>query len=241
MLVAQLVAANPTYPTTLYLQFRLKFMQGEIDAAAQLVSRLRNLNLTPGALPLTEHDLAVLPGQLDYWKPLLCLPSTKLQTQVEILTGSVSEELHPAPLSRCPAGDAYQVENGGLLQFRATNPSSKPMYLYYVAIVPTGRLVIGPLLDPVNVDVQGLEPHTSGHGHSLMVKGLPGSVTETRIFCSPEMIWQLFAPPTGAARLPALDSSVLNKVQMQAIWYQIRDDGMAGPADTQTILSAFVW
>jgi hypothetical protein len=238
--VTRLVAANPDYPVTLYLQFRLKFMQGDIPAAAQLVSRLRDLDLPPGTLPLSEHDLAALSVQLDYWEPVLSLPSMQLPMEIEILTVSETSEPHSAPLSLCPPGPAYQVENGSLAQFRVTNLSGEPMYLYYVTIVPTGRLVIGPLLDPAHVDVGGLPPDTSAVGHSFHVMGLPGSVTETRILCSTEMIWELFAPPTVAARAVAtLNPSLLEGVQMQSIWYAIPEDGQAGPTDVKAILKAF--
>jgi hypothetical protein len=157
-----------------------------------------------------------------------------------ILTGSEPGELHDAPMSHCPAGIAYQVENGALAKFQVTNLSDERIFLYYVSIIPTGQLDMGPLLNPANVDVQGLVPRASDVGHSFQVRGMPGSVAEKRILCSPKMIWELFSPPTPETRaVGALDPSVLSHVQMQTVWYQIPESDIPRPTDVQTIISAF--
>lgn len=53
----------------------------------------------------------------------------------------------------CLAGTAHEAENGELTQFQVTNLSNKDIFLYYFAVVLTGRFVIDPILDPENVDV----------------------------------------------------------------------------------------
>lgn len=240
-LVAQLIAANPTYPTTLYLQFRLKFMQGDIATAAQIVSRLRDLSLPPGTLPLeSQQDLTVLSVQLAYWKPVFAIPAGNPPIKITILTGPSHGDLHSAPLMLGPAGDAYRIEDGALAQFQVTNLSDERIFLFYVAIVPTGRLVIGPLLDPGRWDVSGLEPHGTGVGNAFLARGLPGSVTETRIFCSPKMIWELMSPPTIAMRsVSHLDGAILRQMQMVTVLYQFPDDMPPRPADVHAIEAAF--
>jgi hypothetical protein len=139
-----------------------------------------------------------------------------------------------------------EIENGAVAQFKATNLGNKTAYLYFVDVLPTGQLLVGPLLDPATVDVQGLEPRVSAVGHAFRFRGLPGSVTETRVFCSPEMIWDLFAPPLIGLKsldgLPyedelALNQSVLDDLQMQAVWYQIPEAPIPMPVNVQAILS----
>lgn len=240
-MVNQLLAANAEYPLTLYLQFRLKFMQGDLSMALQLVSRLRDLHLPPGTLPLSETDLVALSVQLRYWEPLLSLLPAALPMKTVILTAKESAELHEAPLVPCAAGNAYQVENEAVAQFQVTNLSDEPVYLYYISVVPTGRLVIGPLLDPVYVDVQGLGPNGCGQGRPFHIRGLPGSVTKTRILSSPGMLWDVFAPPTVASRSARNQISLPYQMQMQTIWYQIVEDGADRATSVQSILSAFVW
>jgi hypothetical protein len=239
-LLAQLIAEKPAHPMTLYLQFRLKFMQGDIPAAAQLVAKLRDLNPPPGTLPLSDSDLKNLSFQLVRYAPLLSLPSVKLPIETVILTGKQLGQLEPAPLGPCPAGIAYQVEKDALAQFQVTNLSDEPMFLYYVSISPTGRLEIGPLLDPGHDHTQGLVPHATDVGLSFQVHDTTGAVREKRILCSPMVNWELFHPPTSSMRpAAALDPSVLDRIQMQTIWYQVLEDGKTRPTDVQTIISAF--
>ena len=156
-----------------------------------------------------------------------------------MLTGREDGELHSAPLIACQVRDAYQLEKGALAQFQVTNLSTEPVHLYYIVIAPTGRVKIGPLLYPLKPE--GLGPHDSGVGHLFKVKGLPGTVNETRIYCSPEMLPEMLSPPQGTRVGPDLDAAVFSHVQVQTVWDQIPEEGIAGPTNVQTILSTFVW
>lgn len=236
-LVAELVAFNPEYPATLYLQLRLKYMQEDFSAAAQFASELRDRGLPAGTLPLSQTELTALSVQLDYWSPLFAIPVGQPPINISLLTGKSHGDLHIAPLD--PTGRVYQIENGALAQFQVTNSSEAPVYLYFVAAVPTGRLVIGPLLDPRHWDAPGLEPHGTGVGRVFLVKGLPGSVTETRIFCSSAMCWDLMAPPSiGTRGVSRLDDPVLDNMQMVTVYYQLPDDLTPNVTDLEAIKTA---
>ena len=156
-----------------------------------------------------------------------------------MLTGRKDEELHSAPLIPTHVGDAYQLEKDARAQFQVTNLGAAPVHLYYIVIAPTGRVKIGPLLHPLKPE--GLAPHDSGAGPLFEVKGLPGTINETRIYCSPQMIPEMLSPPHGTRVGPDLDAAVLNHVQVRTVWDQIPEEGIAGPTDVQTILSACVW
>jgi hypothetical protein len=239
-LVTKLVAANPDYPVTLYLQFRLKFMQGDMPAAAELVSRLRDRNLPPGTLPLSHQELTVLSVRLPYWERVFAIPATIPPIKVTMLTGKDHTSLHDAPSGSSPAGNAYQIENGSLAQFQVTNLSAAPVYLYYIAAVPNGRLVIGPLLNPTHWDESRLEAHDTGVGYAFLARGLPGSVTETRVFCSPRKVSELMSPPSTASRaVSAPNEERLDGMQVLTVLYQIPDAGSPAPVDVRAIEVAF--
>lgn len=239
-LVDQLVATNPDYPKTLYLQFRLKFMQGDIPAAAEIVSRLRDLNLSPGTLPLSQTELTQLSFELRYFEPLLSMPAADLPMAIDMLTGREATNLQSAPMVLCPAGCAYQIDNGALARFQVTNLSEAPVYLYFIAVVPTGRLVIGPLLDPARVNESCLAPHHAGTGRTFEVSGLPGSITERHIFSSPRQIWDLMSPPTSGVRaLSNQDDSIITQMQRQTVWYQVPESEMSTATDVREIAATF--
>ena len=240
-LVGQLVAANPDYPLTLYLQSRLRFMQGDIAGARELVSRLRDLKLPAGTLPLSPTDLTALSVQLDYWAPIFALPESSPPVKITLLTGMEHGNLHPAPLVHTPAGDAWAINNGALAQFEVTNQGIAPVWLYFVTVVPTGRLVIGPLLDPKYSDVPGLAPGETSMGRVFLVKGTPGSVTATRIFCSPGMCWDLMSPPSVSMRsVSKFEDPLVSQMQRVTVLYQIHDAASSAPDTVEGIDNAFL-
>ncbi len=241
-LVTQLKAENPDYPTTLYLQSRLKFMQGDIRAAAQIVSRLRDQDLPPGTLSPSHQELAALSVQLSIWEQVLAIPATSPPIKVTMLTGKDHTSLNEAPLGSSRAGEAYQIESGSLAQFQVTNLSAAPVYLYFIAVVPNGRLVMGPLLNLRHWDESRLEAHETGIGRPINIKGLPGSVTETRVFCSLKKVPELMSPPSTASHV-AFGEESLAEMQMSIVLYQLpcEDDdvGPPTPVDVHAWEAAF--
>src|SRR5206468_3534033 len=85
-LVTKLAKSNAEHPMTCYLQFRLKFMQGDIDGATEMVSKLGGLKYDERSLPLTREDLSGLEINLKYLKPLLSIPPGKPPIEVNMLT-----------------------------------------------------------------------------------------------------------------------------------------------------------
>lgn len=257
-LVDQLIAANPTYPITLYLQFRLKlmqrkifrgngrihgrtFVQGDVYGALDIIHQLQYQNLSPGTLPLSQAELTALSIQLAYWGEVFSIPAAKPAIEITLLTGKNPSNLHSAPLIDCAAGNAWQIEDGTVAQFQVTNLGDAPVHLYFITIVPHGRLMVGPLLDPSYFDMGGLPPREMGIGRPFRVQGLPGSVTETLIFCSPEILWNWMSPPDtsmrGIARFEA--EPVFQQMQMLTILYQIPEALPQRPVDIRSIESAF--
>ncbi len=168
-LVAQLVAANPDYPTTLYLQFRLKFMRADYVGAAQALSILLASDFNDASVPLSREDLTDLRIQLDYWGPLLEIPAGTPPIRLRMLSGPDAHRLHLLKSSRLSAHVCYKVENNSIAQFQVTNTGDDAAHLYYLTVVPNGRLVILPLLEG-DAGIDGLAPGATGSGQMWKVR-----------------------------------------------------------------------
>lgn len=240
-LLQQLTAANPHHPTARYLEFRLKFMQGDIETATEIMSAWRYAYTSPGTFPLSQWALSTLSLQLDYWGPALSIPSGKPLIEILMLTGENHTDLHNAPQMLCPVGNAYQVKNGACAQFQVTNLSQTHLFLYFITIVPTGSIEVGPLLDRRYCNVSCVEPQGTDVGRVFRVRGLPGNVIETRIFCSSEEIRDMESPPTLPMKSASESVPDLSQIEIEmlTIWYQIHEDMLSGPVDIATIESAF--
>ena len=153
---------------------------------------------------------------------------------------------------RVRRGDIYLVESGALARFQVVNLSDVRIYLYFITIVPTGRLLSGYLLeDTQTVGIPCLEPHRTGAGRIFSVNGLPGSVIETRIFCSPQGLWGVFeddggvpfAIPLDLDGLPytyrRCDEVIMDKMQMVTVFYRIPEDASPQSAGLSVIEAAF--
>ena len=224
MLVGQLVAAKPAYPPTLFLQFRLRFMQGDLDGATAMVSQLLAADWEEGDLPLTRSDLEALRIQLAYWRPVLALTPQRLPINVTMRTGTAhAASLLPAERRRCAAGYAYEIKDGAVAQFEVHNRSASPAHLYYMTVSPLGQLVPGPLLRGSTARINGLAPGAVELGSHFKVRGPPGSVTETRILYSREQIPELLFPEPIATRdVEEISAASVAALRMTLVCHQVR-------------------
>ena len=96
-------------------------------------------------------------------------------------------------------------------------------HIYFLAIRPDGRLVLGPLLRDPWLAIGGLEPKEEWEpGTAFEVANV--GLTETRIFCSPKPIPSLLLPPTTAARdvVSRPEESELSGLRRKTTWYWVQ-------------------
>ncbi|MBI4675282.1 MAG: caspase family protein [Chloroflexi bacterium] len=246
-LVKQLLLLRPTAAETVYLGFRLKFMQGAYDEAMELVAQLNNMPFDDGVIPLTKAEVDALLVQLGYWKQLLQIPPTTLPLRVELQVESLMQQFETAPLAAFSGGEAYQIGNGAVARYRVENTSAARAHLYFLTITPHGRMVVGPLLEGDEARIEGLAPGAVGFGQRFQINGLP-SIVENRILYSPERVSELLFPAMVAARAPNLwlgvnvptrDPSKIAALQMQPLFYQIVSHDLTLPADAEAIRNAY--
>lgn len=228
-LVKQLTLLRPDAAETLYLNFRLKFMQNDYDSAIALLTRLNGMNFDDGIIPLTKSDLDALMVQLPYWKPILEIAPAPLPVQITMQLENDAQEFTPAVSGSFAQGDAYLVGDGAVARYQIENTSGAPAHMYFITITPNGRLVVGPLLDSDQARIDGLAPGATGQAQKFRVKGLPG-IVETRMMYAPQRISKLLFPPMVASRgLDGIAPEMLGQIQIQTVYYEILSDIISAP------------
>jgi len=246
-LVTQLILLRPTAAETLYLDFRVKFMQADYESAIERLAQLNNLTFDDGVIPLTKAEVDALSAQLAYWKPILQLAPAPLLVQVELQTENLKQEFETAPAAEFSGGQAYQVENGSVARYRVENTGAGRAHLYFMTITPHGRLIVGPLLEGDEARIDGLAPGAVGFGQKFQINGLP-SIVENRILYSPRRVSELLFPAMVAARAPNLwlgvnapvgEPGKIAEMKMQPLFYQIVSHDQSAAIDAALIRNAF--
>lgn len=238
-LAQQLAAQRPDAAETLYFQFRLRFMQNNLDDALALLLRLNAMNFDEGVIPLTKSDVDALTVQLPYWKPILELAPSALPVQLALQIENPVQEFETAPRVFADAGEIYQIPEGAVARYLVENTTDAPAHLYFITIAPNGRMIVGPLLEEDAARIDGLAPRAPGAGQKFQVKGLPG-IVENRIVYAPQRVSKLLFPATVAARgLDLLPADLIATLQVQPVLYQIVSSAPDLPLDALAIRNAF--
>lgn len=234
-LVSQLIAANPTYPMTLYLHFRLKFMQGDYGGASHELSALLASDFDSTSVPLSGGELEDLRRQLTYWKPILEVPVRKPPIQLRILSGPDRQSVKTTKRYQFRSRSLYKVQNDSIAQFWVKNVGDVPAHLYSLTIRPNGKLLPLPLLQD-DAAIVGLQPGCIGTGPQWRIEGLPGAVTETRVVYSPRPVQELLLPQTTDMReMGHLSTAAVADVQVTTIYDKITETAAPGPKPSKKV------
>ena len=237
-LVTQLNVLRADAAETLYLQFRLQFMQDDYDGALATLTRLSQMNFDDGAIPLTRGDVSALLVQLVYWKPILELTPSSLPVNVTMQIETRANEFENAPRVAFGADSAFQVQVDAVARYQAENTSDANAHLYFITILPNGRLLVGPLLEDETTRIDGLAPGAKGAGRKFQVKGLPG-IIEMRIVYAPQRFARLLFPEMVAARaLDVISPETVAALKSQTLFYEIVSQDV-GAIDAMSIRNVF--
>ena len=237
-LVTQLNVLRADAAETLYLQFRLQFMQDDYGGALATLTRLSQMNFDDGAIPLTRGDVSALLVQLVYWKPILELTPSSLPVNVTMQIETRANEFENAPRVAFGADSAFQVQVDAVARYQAENTSDANAHLYFITILPNGRLLVGPLLEDEATRIDGLAPGAKGAGRKFQVKGLPG-IIEMRIVYAPQRFARLLFPEMVAARaLDVISPETVAALKSQTLFYEIVSQDV-GAIDAMSIRNVF--
>lgn len=223
-IVDNLQVTEPNEPETRYLDYRLHFMQGDIDTALQVLERLSQTpSLKDGKLPLSTADLDTVQTEVNYWSTALRLGSSDPTIAVDLLTGKNDQHLQKAPVEERSFGKVYQIERGAYAQFGVQNLGDQPAHIYFFKVMPDGRIHNGPLFEG-RKSIDGLDAGTGAQGPIWQVLDEPG-VIETYIFYSPAMIDKMFftgvAPRVKKERSHWIEQSDITGVKMLRLWFEV--------------------
>lgn len=130
-LVQQLTAQRPAAAETLYLQFRLRFMQNDYAGALAAVEQTLAVPFDDGIIPLSRADLEALTVQLLYWKPVLELSASALPLQIDFQIENASGEFENAPRGAFATGQIYQANDGAIARYRIETRARRPrIYIF---------------------------------------------------------------------------------------------------------------
>ncbi len=228
-LVQQLTAQRAGAAETLYLQFRLQFMQNDYDGALRTLEQLCDMPFDEGAIPLTRAEVDALGVQIAYRKQILQMPPAALPVKISLQLQTDAGEFEDAPLAQFSGGEAYEIAEGATARYVVENTTAAPAHLYAVTITPHGRIVVSPLLEGEDARIDGLAAGARGSSQKFQISGLP-SIVENRIVYAPQRISQLLFADVVATRMPnmgfnipveAIPAEKLVGMQVQPVYYQI--------------------
>ncbi len=222
-LVAKAVDLRPDAPETLYLQYRLAMLDQRLDEASQIVTKLIDMNVPEGQIPLSHDDLWNLKERLPYWKPVLLLPEKDFPATLNLEAGQDRE--HMTRLTKVALGDmsAYSVAPRVPFRWQVTNHSTHQLFLYALAIDQDGRLFPFSPWDPGPILTTGLDPGAS-HATVLFRQDGELEMQEFHFIAAPIQIYGLLSPISSASRgMSTLDSNDLVSATQMVERYSTMD------------------
>jgi hypothetical protein len=221
--VAKASELRPGAPETLYLQYRVALLDKRIPDAAGIVTRLIDMNVSEGQIPLSREDLWDLKERLPYWKPVLLLPEEGFPLRLALEGGM--QESNIAGIVKIKLGDttAYAVKPHFRFRWKVTNVSQQTMFMYALAIDQDGRLFPFSPWTPGPIILKGLQPGAMQATAFLRQDGAL-ELQEFHFIASPNVVYALLSPVSVATRgISALDPDELRRATQAVERYTTMD------------------
>ena len=226
-LVEELIVQKPSSPETLYLEYRLRFLENNFEKVIDIINALLNLNPSKGLIPLSQDDLWDIKGQLYCWAPILSISETTFPLQVDVLvrdSHGVPDELEKA--REINIGDfakGYLLENGKFFRLSISNPTDSPIHNYMIEIDSNGYFEPIILWKDENILFEGIPPRETKLTYPFFVKkGFVGTC-ELRLFSSPKRLPFFLFPASPQARggaIETIEADDLINLRMKSIVYR---------------------
>ena len=230
-LTQQIVTLKPNSPEALYLEYRLKLLECNINQAATAAQKLFDLHPPAGRIPLSSKDLETISSYLNIpsWAYSFTIPETDFPVEIALLSGSGRDNLEVAQEQMLGDLKGFYLKDGNCFRFRIKNITDSPIYIYLIKVDSAGRIESIPIWHDDYIDWQGLEPEVTALSYLFRVTKDKdfGGIHELRFFSSPQRINQLLRTPAPDARgglqglqnLQDINLSDLKKIRTKVIYY----------------------
>lgn len=206
-LVQQLVELRPESPQTLYLRYRLAFLNGNISLARQLAERLYKMDFKEDTLPISRSQLWEAGIQISFWYKVLSLPSQNSALKIELLEGQSQDDLQPKSPNIIGEIDKYTVQLDSYMGFKITNISRDAVFVYLFQVTSKGEIEFIPVWRSTTTP---LAPNESRESYLFSLIGEPGPF-EMRFCTSPTEIPEFLSPPASATRGVVLNLNITDE------------------------------
>jgi Caspase domain len=207
--VEELIVLRPSSSETLYLEYRLRFLENNFGRVIEIIDALLDLNLIKGLIPLSQDDLWDIKMQLHCWEPILSILETRFPLKVDVLVRDVPEapdKLKEAQTIKIgDVAEAYLIERGKVFQLRLTNSSDSPIHVYMVEIDSNGHFEPKILWKNEDILLDGLLPGATELTYPFFQTGCVGTC-ELRLFSSPKRLRFFLFPAPAQARGSAIET-----------------------------------
>jgi hypothetical protein len=222
-LTEQAIALKPTSAEALYLEYRLRFKEGNFQRVTEIIDALVSFDLHESLIPLSNNDLSKIQIRLPCWIPVFSIPETEFLPEVAVLTGQTKEQLQAIAVRPFGESQAYLIQPKSFCQLNIKNPTSDPLHIYMVGFDETGRFQLETLWSDEETFLNGLMPGETKSGYLFAPQGKPG-LREIRLFSSPKRLrFFLFpaSPDAYGAQLDTIPDENLQNIRVKIIRYSL--------------------
>lgn len=228
--VGEIIALKSSSPETLYLEYRLNFLENNFKKVTETIDLLLDLNPAKGLIPLSQEDLWNIKEQLQCWAPILSIPETSFPLEVDMLVREalgVPDELEKA--KEIKIGDftqGYLIEQGKIFRLNITNPRDAPIHLYMVKINSNGYFKPIILWKDENILFNGIPCGETKLTYPFIQTSSEGTC-ELRLFSSPKRLGFFLFPASAFSRgasIEKLEEEDLLNIRMKSIRYSMTPD-----------------
>jgi len=223
--VEELIALKPSSPETLYLEYRLRFLENDFERVIEVINALLDLYPSQGSIPLSRDDLWGIREQLDCWAPVLSIPGTRFPLEIDVLVrdaSGVPDELEKAEKIKIGDSEGYLIERNKVFRLSVTNPTDFPIHVYMVEIDSNGSFETMILWQDEDILFNGLPPGETKLTYPFLQIGCAGSC-EMRLFSSPKRLRFFLFPASAATRGPSIEhieEEDLVNIRMKPVVYR---------------------
>lgn len=222
-LTEQAIALKSTSAEALYLEYRLRFKEGNFQRVTEIIDALVSFDLQEALIPLSNNDLSKIQIRLPCWIPIFSIPETDFLPEVAVLTGQKKEQLQAIAVRPFGESQAYLIEPKSFCQLNIKNPTSDPLHIYMVGFDETGRFQLETLWSDEETFLNGLMPGETKSGYLFAPQGKPG-LREIRLFSSSKRLrFFLFpaSPDAYGAQLDTIPDENLQNIRVKIIRYSL--------------------